>query len=151
MPKRYDNRTVSEIIASHSGGAIQSCTVIQWPNFEILASLRAVDCRDGLSVLGSGGHGHEIVFKLCRALGCRCLVDFVAERYGSVTNRNRLSHPSYRHGRSAEAIGEATSAEAGRKQCCISPDDTRRSRVRSSTRTKAVGCAKFNIGEACRA
>jgi hypothetical protein len=56
-----------------------------------------------------GGYGHEIVVKLCRALGRRCRVNYLAVRPGNVANRNRLRRlASLHHGRSAEAGGKAT-------------------------------------------
>jgi hypothetical protein len=51
--------------------------------------------RDGISGVDLGGHGHEIVVKLCRALGRRYPVNCIAvrpERYGGVANRNRVRY-----------------------------------------------------------
>ena len=86
---------------------------------------------------------NEMVVSLCRALSCCHLVDCIAvrpKRYGSVANRNRL-HASKHHGPGAEAGGKATQAEPGGKHSCISPDIANHSNA----------CARFSIGEACRA
>jgi hypothetical protein len=105
---------------------------------------------------GFGGDGHEIVVTLCRAFSYRYLVNFVAvrpKRYGSIANRNRLRHPaSYHQGRSAEAGGKATQAEAGGKHSCISPDiATHSSGIGTANRSEAGACERFSNGEACRA
>jgi len=104
--------------------------------------------------LDLGGHGHEILVRLFRALGCRRLVSCIAmrpERSGNVANRSRLRHPTSRHhGRSAEAGSKAaaggkatTEAAAGGEHSCIAPD--------IANRSKAGACKRFSNGEACRA
>jgi hypothetical protein len=89
------------------------------------------------------GECHEIVVKLYRAFSRRCLVNCLAVQPGSVANRTRRRRPaSFHHGRSAEAGGKATSAEAGRKHGGISPDTVNRANV---DRSNAI--ARFSIGE----
>jgi hypothetical protein len=65
-----------------------------------------------MPVLDSGGHGHEIVIELCRAVSHRTPLDGIAvqpERHGRVANNTKLRHfASQRYGRGAEASGEAT-------------------------------------------
>jgi hypothetical protein len=69
----------------------------------------------------------------------------------TIANRNELRRPdSSRHRRSAEAGGKATWAEPGGKHSGISPEIADRSNV-IVDRSNAIGCAKFNIGEACYA
>jgi hypothetical protein len=72
-------------------------------------------------------------------------------RPGIVANRDRLRRPaSHHHGRSAEAGGKATYAEAGGKHSGISPEIVSRTNA-IVNRTNAIGCARFNTGKACQA
>src|ERR1044072_1748306 len=60
-----------------------------------------------------GGHGNEIVVKLCRLVSRRYFVNCIAERSRSIANPNRpCLLTSERHGRCAEAGGKAICAEA---------------------------------------
>jgi hypothetical protein len=112
-----------------------------------------MDVRSVPSGLDLGGHGHEIVAKLSRALTRRYSVNCIAvrpERYGSVANRNRVRYPASRHhGCGAEAGGKAkqgatggkaTEAAAVDKHSCISPD--------TANHSNTVACARFSISEA---
>ena len=75
-------------------------------------------------------HCHEIVVKLCRALGRRCRVNYLAVRSGNGANRNRpcLLAPE-RHGRCAEAGGDHLRRSSGQ----IQGDLARRLSTGSST------------------
>jgi hypothetical protein len=141
-------------------------TISKLGNFGQLNLRDTVSHRDGMSALDLGGHRHEIVVKLCRALSCRYPVNCIAvrsERDGSVANRNRLRHPaSQHHGRRAEAGGKATEAaadgkatteaDAGDKHGCISPDIANRSNaICTANRSNAGACERFSNGEVCRA
>jgi hypothetical protein len=95
-----------------------------------------------------GEHCHEIVVKLCRALGRRCRVNYLAVRSGNGANRNRpCLLTSDRHGRCAEAGGEAICAEAAGKYRGISPEIINRI-INSSN---AIGRAEFSTREDCQA
>ena len=109
----------------------------------------------------SGGYDHEIVIRLCRALGCRYPVNRIAEqseRYGNVTNRNGLRHPaSQHHGRSAEASGKAATAGGNATRVRSGgtpsgPDIAIHSNGDwDADDWDAVGCAGSYHGEACPA
>lgn len=106
-----------------------------------------MDVRSVPSGLDLGGHDHEIVAKLSRALTRRYPVNCIAvrpERYGSVANRNRVRYPASRHhDRCTEAGGKAKQAEAGDDHSCISPD--------TANLSNTVACARFSISDARRA
>src|ERR1700688_861460 len=115
-----------------------------------------MDVRSVPSGLDLGGHDHEIVAKLSRALTRRYPVNCIAvrpERYGSVANRNRVRYPASRHhgrcteaggkAKQAEAGGKAKQAEAGDDHSCISPD--------TANLSNTVACARFSISDARRA
>jgi len=92
------------------------------------------------------GVGHEI--KLCCLISRRYFVNCIAERSGSVANRNRpCLLTSERHGRCAEAGGEAICAEAAGKYRGISPDIINR----IVNRSNAIGRAEFSTREDCQA
>ena len=105
-----------------------------------------------MSVLDLGGHRHEIVVNLCRALRCRYLFNCIAvrpEQYGSVANRKPASQ---HHGRGAEAGGKA--ATVGGNATGVwsggtpsGPDIA----IHSNGDWDAVGCAGSCHGEACPA
>ena len=112
----------------------------------------------GRHVRPRGGHGHEIVFKLCRAFTRRCLVNCLTVRAGSVANRDRLRCPaSPHHRRSAEAGGKAAYFEPGGKDGGISPDIENRSRSVVSrsdvivNRSNAIARARSDNAEDCQA
>jgi hypothetical protein len=93
---------------------------------------------------------HEIVVRLCRALGRRYFVNCIAvrrERYGSVANRDRLRPAFHHHGRCAEARRKATQAGACSKHGFISPDIADCSNVIINL-SCSIGSARFSIGEA---
>jgi hypothetical protein len=95
-----------------------------------------------------GEHCHEIVVKLCRALGRRCRVNYLAVRSGNGANRNSpCLLTSDRHGRCAEAGGEAICAEAAGKYRGISPEII--NRIINSSNT--IGRAEFSTREDCQA
>jgi hypothetical protein len=97
------------------------------------------------------GAGHEIVVRLCRALGRRCLVDCLAVGPRSIANRNTRRRPaSHHYGRCAEAGLEATQAEGGGKHRGISPGIVSRSSA-IVDRSNARGCARSNIKADCQA
>jgi hypothetical protein len=100
--------------------------------------------RDGTSGQDLGGHGHEIIVKLCRGLGRRHPVNGFAQRHRDVANR-RVRYPASQcHGRRAEARGEAIQVAAGFKaNSCISPD--------AANTSNTIACARFSHGQACRA
>jgi len=96
-----------------------------------------------------GEHCHEIVVKLCRALGRRYRIKYRAVQSGNVANRNRPGLlTSERHGRCAEAGGDC--AEAAGKYRGISPDIVNRSNVIGFARSNHRW-VRFNIREACQA
>jgi hypothetical protein len=104
-----------------------------------------------------GGYDHEIVFRLRRARNYRYPVNRIAEqpeRYGNVTNRNRLRHPaSQHHGRSAEASGKAATA-GGNAITRVRSGGTPRGpdiATHANRDWDAVGCAGSCHGEACPA
>jgi hypothetical protein len=104
-----------------------------------------------------GRTSHAFVVKIWRALSHRYFVNCVAERPGSVADRDRLQHlASHHHSRSAEAGGKAIQAGAGGKHSfiapdsCISPGVANRSSAIVNI-SSATGSAWFSIGEACQA
>jgi hypothetical protein len=103
--------------------------------------------------LPSGGHGREIVVKLCRALSRRCRVNYLAVRPGNVANRNWLRRlASLHHDRSAEASGKAATAggNATRVRSGGTPSGPDIA-IHSNGDWDAVGCAGSCHGEACPA
>ena len=102
----------------------------------------------GDEIIGSqfGEASHEI--KLCRLVSRRYFVNCIAERSRSVANRNSpCLLTSERHGRCAEAGGEATCAEAEGQYRGISPDIINR----IVNRSNAIGRAEFSTREDCQA
>jgi hypothetical protein len=99
---------------------------------------------------GFGRTCHETVVNLRRTLSYCHPVNRIAERCGSVANRNRGRHlSSQHHGRSAEASGKATTEAGAGGNSCISPDSANRSNI-GFARSNHRG-ARFNIREACQA
>ena len=100
----------------------------------------------------SGGYDHEIVIRLCRALGCRYPVNRIAvrpRRPGSAANRQLASQ---HHGRRAEASGKAATAggNATRVRSGGTPSGPDIA-IHSNGDWDAVGCAGSCHGEACPA
>jgi hypothetical protein len=95
-----------------------------------------------------------MVVKLCRALSRRYRVNYLAVRYGNVTNRNGLRHPaSQHHGRSAEASGKAATA-GGNAVTRVRSGGTPSGAdiaIHWNGDWDAVGCAGSYHGEACPA
>jgi hypothetical protein len=102
-------------------------------------------------ISGFGRTSYENVIEPCRALSYRCPVDRVAERHGSLANRNHQPASQY-HGRGAKAGGKAggetTEAGAtGGKHGRSAPDLTSPSNA-TDISSKA---GRFSDGEDCRA
>ena len=95
-----------------------------------------------------GGHGNEIVVKLCHLVSRRYFVNCIAERSRSIANPNRpCLLTSERHGRCAEAGSKAICAETAGKCGRISPDIINR----IVNRSNAIGRAEFSTREDCQA
>jgi hypothetical protein len=104
-------------------------------------------------ISGFGRTSYENVIEPCRALSYRCPVDRVAERHGSLANRNRPHQPaSQHHGRGAEAGGKARgktteAGAAGGKHGCSSPDIASPSNAIDISSKAGV---RLSDGEDCR-
>jgi hypothetical protein len=102
-------------------------------------------------ISGLGRTSYENIIEPCRALNSRSPVDRVAERHGSLANRNHQP-ASQHHGRGAKAGGEAggetTAAGATGKHGCSSPDIASLS---SATDISTKAGARFSDGGDCRA
>jgi hypothetical protein len=128
----------------------------QWSNSEIRASLHRRRHTLDESVPGLGGYDHEIVIRLRRTLGCRYPVNRIAvrpRRPGSAANRHLASQ---RHGRSAEANGEAATAGGNATRVRSGgtpsgPDIASHSNGDWDWDWDAVGCAGACHDEACPA
>ena len=100
----------------------------------------------------SGEYDHEIVIRLCRALGCRYPVNRIAvrpQRSGSAANRR---HASHHLGRRAEASGKA--ATAGGNVTGVRSGGTPRGPdigIRSNGDWDVGDCAGSDHGKACPA
>ena len=114
---------------------------------------RGVRAGDGIDS-EFGRTSYENVIEPCRALGSRCPVNRIAERHGSLANRNKPRQPaSQHHGPGAEAGGKAggkttETGATGGKHGCSAPDLTSPSNA-TDISTKAG--ARFSDGEDCRA
>jgi len=97
------------------------------------------------------GCGHEII-RIRRALSCRCPVNRIAERHGSLANRNSSQQPtSQHHGPGAEPGGKAAPARGRRrrgKHGCSSPNSASPS---NATDISSKAGARFSDGENRRA
>ena len=103
-------------------------------------------------ISGLGRTSYENIIEPCCALSSRCPVDRVAERHGSLANRNH-EPASQHHGRGAKAGGKAggETTEAGAtsgKHGRSAPDHTSPS---SATDVSSKARVRFSDGEDCRA
>src|SRR3989440_12141917 len=101
-------------------------------------------------ISGFGRTSYENVIEPCRALSSRCPVDRVAERHGSLANRNRPHQPASQHhgpgagGKAAPAGGRRRRGKHG----CSSADIASPS---NATGNRSKAGARFSDGEDCRA
>jgi hypothetical protein len=133
------------------GGIALAC----WPGENFGSPQRIETGSAGVSgtalISGLGRTSYENIIEPCRALNSRSPVDRVAERHGSLANRNHQP-ASQHHGRGAKAGGEAggetTAAGATGKHGCSSPDIASLS---SATDISTKAGARFSDGGDCRA
>ena len=117
-----------------------------------VSELRMSFVFTGALISGFGRTSYETIIELCRVLGCRCPVDYVAVRHGCLANRNHQP-ASRHHGRGAEAGGKARgkTTEAGAadgKHGRSSPDIASPS---NATDISSKAGVRFSDGEDCRA